>query len=89
LLKELDNAITPDGIYTALESTAIDMGAAGVDDFSGYGLIQADMALATLDADADGILDVADNCPNDANPLQGNNAGWMMLTRPSMAPILS
>ena len=75
LLKDLDSSITADGIYTALESTAIDMGAAGVDYLSGHGLIQADLALATLDADADGILDASDNCPNDANPLQENNDG--------------
>jgi subtilisin family serine protease len=37
---------TPAGIYNALERTAIDMGTAGVDNDSGFGLIQADTAVA-------------------------------------------
>jgi uncharacterized repeat protein (TIGR01451 family) len=35
-------------IYETLQNTAIDMGSAGVDDDTGYGLIQANQALATL-----------------------------------------
>lgn len=75
LIKDIDSAITPDGIYAALQNTAIDMGAAGVDDLSGYGLIQANLALASLDTDADGVLNGVDNCPTVANPLQQNNDG--------------
>ena len=36
----------PHGIYASLESTAIDMGVPGFDSDSGFGLIQADGALA-------------------------------------------
>ena len=75
LLKDLDNTVTPDEIYAALESTAIDMKTTGVDSWSGHGLIQADLALAVLDVDADGIPNTADNCPNTPNPLQENNDG--------------
>jgi hypothetical protein len=75
LLKQLDDTISADGIYNALESTAIDMGAAGLDYMSGYGLIQADLALVTLDADADGVLNATDNCTNVPNPFQENFDG--------------
>jgi len=77
LLKNYDPALSPDAVYTALQSTAIDMGVAGFDFDTGYGLIQADLALASLDSDTDGdgIPDSSDNCPNDANPLQENNDG--------------
>ncbi len=63
LLREFDPALSPDAVYSALQSTALDMGAPGVDFDSGYGLIQADAALATLDADGDGVPDSADLCP--------------------------
>jgi len=77
LLKAYDPALTPDAIYTALQTTAIDMDAPGVDFDSGYGLIQAPAALASLnpDADGDGVADSVDNCPTDPNPLQENNDG--------------
>jgi|GEM_PF-1145840 len=77
LLLDQDPALTPDAVYAALQSTAIDMDSAGVDFDSGYGLIQADAALASLnpDADGDGVPDSSDNCPADANPLQENNDG--------------
>jgi len=75
LLKGLDPALTPDALYNALQNTAIDMKAAGPDFDSGYGLIQADLALASLvpDDDLDGIANNSDNCPTVANPLQENN----------------
>jgi hypothetical protein len=68
LLREQDPALTPDEMYTALQDTAIDMGAAGVDFDSGHGLIRADVALATLvaDTDGDGVADSADLCPGTA-----------------------
>jgi hypothetical protein len=77
LMKALDPALSPDDLYTALQDTAIDMGVAGVDPDSGYGLIQADLALASLDpdADGDGEADSSDNCPGVPNPLQENNDG--------------
>ena len=65
LLHEYGSGLSPDTIYAALQSTAIDMGIAGIDFDSGYGLIQADLALASIpvDSDADGVTDNEDNCP--------------------------
>ena len=57
LLLDFDGSLLPAGVYASLESTALDMGAPGVDFDSGYGLIQADAALATLDDDGDGLPD--------------------------------
>ena len=48
LLKQFDNSLDADGIYAALRDTAIDMDVAGVDFFTGYGLIQATAALESL-----------------------------------------
>ncbi|MGB5396097.1 MAG: S8 family serine peptidase [Gammaproteobacteria bacterium] len=73
LLKSNINSLTPDDIYAALQNTAIDMLSAGFDFSSGYGLIQVDQALAYYDADADGVLNADDNCPNDANADQLDN----------------
>jgi subtilisin family serine protease len=69
LMLEAKPAATPEEIRTVLESTAIDMGVAGFDHDSGYGLIQADLALAALvlDTDADGVPDSVDNCINVPN----------------------
>ena len=77
LLKDYDPTLSPDDIYTALESTAIDMGNPGFDFDSGHGLIQANLALESLapDADSDGIPDDSDNCMNAPNPLQENYDG--------------
>ena len=69
---------TPGQVNAALESTAIDMGPPGFDHESGYGLIQADQAIATLvqDTDVDGIPDSTDNCPGDPNgPLSPDPEG--------------
>jgi len=73
LVRQLDPSLSPDQVYSTLESTAIDMGVAGIDSDSGHGLIQASVALNSIDADADGVPDSTDNCPADANPLQENN----------------
>ena len=48
LLRQADPAATPAQLVTALESSAIDMLEAGFDHDTGYGLIQADAALAAL-----------------------------------------
>jgi hypothetical protein len=63
LLLDFDATLTPDGVYGALQGSALDMNAAGFDDDSGYGLIQADAALASLDADGDHVADSGDLCP--------------------------
>lgn len=75
LLKEFDNTLTPDTLYSAMQTTAIDMDVTGFDDLTGYGLIQATSALASLDADGDMVPDSQDNCPNDANTTQDNFDG--------------
>jgi hypothetical protein len=78
LMLEARPAATPEEIKTVLESTAIDMGVAGFDHDSGYGLIQADLALAALvlDTDADGVPDSVDNCINVPNgPLIPDSGG--------------
>jgi hypothetical protein len=75
LLRQLSPALSPDALYMALQSSAVDIGVAGVDFDSGYGLVQADAALGSLDSDGDGVPDGSDNCAGDANPLQENNDG--------------
>ena len=77
LLLDHDPTLSPDDLYLSLQSTAIDMGAADFDFDSGYGLIQADLALASLspDTDGDGVPDNDDNCPNDINTSQVNTDG--------------
>ncbi|MCK5003283.1 MAG: S8 family serine peptidase [Gammaproteobacteria bacterium] len=73
LIKQFDSTLTPDDVYNTMQTTAIDMGAAGFDFNSGYGLVQATFALASLDDDNDGIPDTQDNCPNNANTTQDDN----------------
>lgn len=48
LMLEANPALTPSQIYSALQSTALDMDAPGFDHDTGYGLIQADSALGTI-----------------------------------------
>lgn len=48
LLLELHPGLSPGGVYSALESTADDMGPAGFDSDSGFGLVQADVALGAV-----------------------------------------
>jgi hypothetical protein len=81
LLRERDPLLTPDGVYTALQDTAIDMGAAGVDFDSGHGLIQADTALASLDDDGDGVPDSTDLCPGTSpgDPVDSNGCSAAQL----------
>jgi subtilisin family serine protease len=80
LMLQAQPGATPAQVNAALESTAIDMGPAGFDHDSGYGLIQADLAIASLvqDIDLDGIDDIFDNCigvPNGPNILDaGGNS---------------
>jgi len=63
LMFQLRPTLTPAKIYASLENTAIDMGAPGFDNNSGFGLIQADKALAAalstaIDIDGDGKSDI-------------------------------
>jgi subtilisin family serine protease len=48
LMQSLDNNATPADVYTGMQSTATDMGAAGPDFDSGYGLLQASQALNSM-----------------------------------------
>jgi hypothetical protein len=73
LIKQFDNSLSPDDVYNTMRSTAIDMNTAGFDFNSGFGLVQATLALASLDDDNDGIPDTQDNCPIDANDTQDDN----------------
>jgi Subtilase family len=69
LLLQAKPTLTPAKLYRSLENTALDMGPPGFDNNSGFGLIQADAALAALgnqplvdfdvDFDGDGISDIA------------------------------
>jgi len=75
LLRQFDSSLGVDALYAAMQDTAIDMDLPGVDHLSGYGLIQATLALASLDDDLDGVPDSGDNCPLDANADQQDNDG--------------
>jgi len=72
LLLEANPNATPDFISRSMEDSAIDMGVAGVDFDSGYGLIRADAAIAAVlvpipvDTDGDGVPDEDDAFPDDA-----------------------
>jgi PKD repeat protein len=48
LMLDKNSTATPDAVYAALESTAIDMMGLGFDYDSGFGLIQADQAVAAI-----------------------------------------
>ncbi len=74
LLLQKFPTLSPAALDNALQSTALDMGAAGVDPQSGYGLIQADAAVAAavnattgtvtgtvfVDANSNGTLDAGE-----------------------------
>jgi len=64
LLLDNDPALSPDGVYSTLQTTAIDMGVTGFDFDSGYGLIQADLALGSLDPDGDGLSNATEDSLN-------------------------
>ncbi len=72
LLKEFDDLLTPDSLYAAMQDTAVEMGPAGFDFKTGHGLVQATLALSSLDDDSDTVPDSQDNCPLDANLAQND-----------------
>jgi len=69
LLLEARPTLTPAQSYAALENTAIDVGAPGFDNDSGFGLIQADAALASLLPDVS--IAATDNTATEAGPTTG------------------
>lgn len=72
LMLDGDASLSPASVYTALEASTIDMLTPGFDFDSGFGLIQADVVVKAVlpDTDTDGVPDVVDNCPLNANPDQ-------------------
>jgi len=56
LLLQKNPSLTPALVDSALQSSAIDMGTPGVDFASGYGLIRADAAIASIAANATGTV---------------------------------
>jgi hypothetical protein len=72
LLLEAVPTLTPNSVYSALESTAIDMGSPGFDNDSGFGFIQADLAVAS-------ILNI---CPRRPGFLQHHPAAWPVISLP-------
>jgi hypothetical protein len=70
LLKDFDGSLSPDDIYAAMQYTAVEMGTTGFDFKTGHGLVQATLALSSLDDDSDTIPDSQDNCRLDANTMQ-------------------
>jgi subtilisin family serine protease len=48
LLLSINSGLTPDEVAFIIESTALDIGAPGEDDFTGSGLIQADGAVSSV-----------------------------------------
>lgn len=73
LMKSVNPNLVPDDIYAIMKNTAVDMNTTGFDYFSGFGLLHASYALASIDTDFDGIPDIQDNCPTYANFNQENN----------------
>ena len=77
LLKSAVPTASHDDIRNALYTTALDLGAPGSDNITGYGLVDAHLALLKLrcpageeDSDRDGWYDVCDNCTEISNKLQ-------------------
>jgi hypothetical protein len=74
LMLEARPDATPGQLRNALQDSAIDMGPAGFDFDSGYGLVRADIAIAEVlaagpvDSDGDGVPDSEDAFPN--NPTE-------------------
>ncbi|HEY1270071.1 MAG TPA: putative Ig domain-containing protein, partial [Candidatus Binatia bacterium] len=74
LLLQAKPTLTPSDVYAALESSAINMGAAGFDNGSGFGLIQADASLDLLDQ-----LDIGITQIDSSDPVAiGNNVTYTL-----------
>jgi len=73
LMKAADAKLAPGAVYGLLQDTAIDMEAAGLDDSSGYGLIQAAPAIV-LAARAQGGTVIGFSSAPDGTPVDGSAA---------------
>jgi uncharacterized repeat protein (TIGR01451 family) len=78
LLLQANPALTPANVYTALENSTIDMGTAGFDNDSGFGLIQADAALGFVATGLDLALTGAD-APDPV--IVGNNVTYTLTVK--------
>jgi hypothetical protein len=65
LLLEQRPTLAPFAIYSIMQGTAIDMGPAGFDSDSGFGLVQADAALRCVATAVGQARDVDGNCKGD------------------------
>ncbi|HEY6197529.1 MAG TPA: putative Ig domain-containing protein [Candidatus Binatia bacterium] len=75
LLLQANPTLTPANVYAALENSAIDMGTAGFDNDSGFGLVQADAALGFVATGLDLALTGSD-APDPV--IVGNNVTYTL-----------
>jgi Ca2+-binding RTX toxin-like protein len=73
LMLDLDPGLSPSVVRSTLESTAIDMGPAGYDALTGFGLISADDALATIGTGTCGGLAITVDLNTGGVPTNGND----------------
>ncbi|HEY1270312.1 MAG TPA: putative Ig domain-containing protein [Candidatus Binatia bacterium] len=78
LLLQANPTLTPGAVYDALENSAIDMGTAGFDNNSGFGLIQADAALTTV---ATGLNLALTNSDAPDPVIVGNNVTYTLTVK--------
>ncbi len=75
LLLQANPSLTPANVYAALENSALDMGTAGFDNDSGFGLVQADAALGFVATGLDLALSGSD-APDPV--IVGNNVTYTL-----------
>jgi uncharacterized repeat protein (TIGR01451 family) len=78
LLLQANPTLTPAAVYDALENSAIDMGAAGFDNDSGFGLIQAGSALSAVATGLNLALSISD-APDPV--VVGNNVTYTLTVK--------
>jgi len=78
LLFQANPSLAPGDVYVALENSAIDMGTAGFDNDSGFGLVQADAALGVVATGLDLALTGTD-APDPV--IVGNNVTYTLTVK--------
>ena len=78
LLLQANPSLAPSSVYAALENSAIDMGTAGFDNDSGFGLVQADAALGFVATGLDLALTGTD-APDPV--IVGNNVTYTLTVK--------